>query len=81
MSAVSLAMWEFTDKTLEDHQDIVKVAILAALCREGLLTKEVADEWCATHTVKMEKKTLWRTLTDRWAKGDDGNRLQVVKLV
>ena len=35
---------------------------------EGILDKDIADEYCRTHTVILRKKGFFRTLSDLWNK-------------
>lgn len=61
-----MTVYQHDQSELEDTSDVVKTAVLTALVRDGLLDPEVADDWSARHCVKISKKTIWRTLTDRW---------------
>jgi hypothetical protein len=72
-----------TDASLEDNFDVCKVAIMDALATEGFVTKEAAEEWCATHTVILRKKGVFRTLTEKWklAPVSPSLKLRVVKSV
>ncbi len=61
-------MYEFsmTSEELEETADIAKVLVLSALVKDGLIDKEKADEWAAATTFVHRKKTIFRTLTDKW---------------
>lgn len=61
-------MWTstFTKDTLEDYIDQIKVVIVGGLVRSGILGKDEADEWCENHTVILRKKSLFRTISDKW---------------
>lgn len=61
----------------------MKITILEALVNEGVLETTKADEWCANHTVKLEKKPFWRKLLarDKDKDTDKGYSLVVVKRV
>ena len=69
-----------------DYEDIIestKVAVLTSLVKSKLMDKNIADEWCETHTVIIRKKSLFKTITDKWKKEEslkgDNNYLLVVK--
>ena len=57
-----------TSEDLEAHADTVKVAILQSLANEKIIDPQVAEQWCETHTVISRKKSLFRTLSERWRK-------------
>jgi hypothetical protein len=78
---MNLTSWTFDQQQLEDHQDMVKVAVLQALVAEGIVTEAVAESWSAIHTVKLAEKTLWRTLSDRFKKAEKNTVLVVFKQV
>lgn len=60
--------YTMTNEDLEETADVVKVVILDALVKEGFIGYEEADNWCASHSAKIVKKSIWRTLSDRWRK-------------
>ena len=62
----ALAMFQYTTSDIEDTADVLKAILLKALVGDGLLTTENADDWAATHTLIIRKKSIFRTLTDRW---------------
>jgi len=82
MSTRHIYTYDSTD--LEDLADFVKVQIMRALVSEGYLSKDDADDWCEVHTVVMRKKSIFRTLLDRWKKAeekDNTHHWHVVKMV
>jgi hypothetical protein len=60
--------YTLTREELEDSLDIGKVSILQTLVDEGVVDKDVAEIWGATHTVILRKKGFFRTLSDLWKK-------------
>lgn len=60
--------YTMTNEDLEETADVVKVTVLDALVKEGFIKYEEADTWCASHGVKVIKKNIWRTLSDKWRK-------------
>lgn len=77
MSALSMTTW--TERDIEENADIVKVAVVQALVNEGLIAEDRADEWAATHTIRLCKKSIWRTLSDRWRReGETSDSFYVV---
>lgn len=62
-----MKVYSLTREELQDWLDIAKVAVLTQVVKDGLLTSDVADDWAATHGVILQDKTIWRTLTARWA--------------
>lgn len=60
--------YQNTIEDLERAADTVKICILSALVKEGLLKKEQAEEWCENHTLIMRKRNIFRTLTDKFIK-------------
>ncbi len=63
-----MQIFSMTNEELEDKADIVKQAVLAALVKDGMLKAEAADEWAEKNTVLHRRKSLFRTLTDKWSK-------------
>lgn len=63
-----VTVYSFTLSDLEETGDVIKVAVLRALVSDGLLAEAVADEWAGRHTIKVSKKTIWRTLSTLWEK-------------
>ena len=62
----SLEMFQYTTSDIEDMADVLKAILLKALVSDGLLIAELAEEWAVTHTLIIRKKSIFRTLTDRW---------------
>jgi hypothetical protein len=74
--------WNMTQENMEDTADMVKAIVAEAMVGDGLLPAEVADAWCASHTVIMRKKSIFRTISDLWKKAEEsqkGMMLMVVK--
>lgn len=63
-----MQMFSFTSEDLEDNADVVKVVVLEGLVRDGLIAKDVAEEWAEKTTILHRKKTIFHTLTDKWLK-------------
>jgi len=61
-------MFSITEEGLEDIADNIKVVVLKALVRDGIVDPEVADKWAEKHTVLHRNKSIFRTLTDKWGK-------------
>lgn len=78
-------MFSVTVEDLESNADGVKVAVLAALVDEGLLTEPVADEWCREHTTIVRKQGfLFKTFKKLFSETDiakDTLRVRVVRKV
>lgn len=74
--------YRFMKEELEDYIDDAKVAFLASLVVEGVIDKDVADKWCASHTIVLKSKSIFRTITNLWSKAthyNDGFYFVVVK--
>ena len=72
----------FTREQFEDALDGGKVVVLNALVSEGLIAEDVAEQWASCHTIRIRKKGLWRTLSERWtnaAPSSTGEYYVVVK--
>ena len=63
---MTVTMYAYDRQGLEDFADAIKRVVVGKLVHEGLLDEDVADEWCAHHTVIGRKKTIFRTLCKRW---------------
>lgn len=63
-----MEMYTFTNEQLEDFIDKTKLAFMGALVYEKLIDDEVADKWCASHTLILRKRSFFRTLSDKWFK-------------
>lgn len=68
---------------LEDHMDVTKEVVIGALVSEGVLDKDIAEEWSATHTIILRKKSFFRTLSNKWnkEKKSDNDFLLCVKKI
>lgn len=60
--------YQMTNEDLERNADYVKVVLLDALVKEGVLDKDQAEEWSESHTIVRRKKSIFRTLSDKWKK-------------
>ncbi len=67
----TLAMFQYTTSDIEDNADILKAIILKALVCDGLLDAEEADGWAVAHTLIIRKKSIFRTLSERWKKEEE----------
>jgi len=76
----ALEVYSLTASEIEDIADTVKVGILDALARDRTigLDEKVANDWAATHTVIVRKKTVFRTLTSLWKNTPEANRLYYI---
>jgi len=51
---------------LEDIIDTAKTQIIAALIKKKLLTVTEGEDWCENHTIILKKKSLFKTVSDKW---------------
>jgi len=59
-------IWKHTKEGLEEDFDVVKVSVLKALVRDGLLDGKTADKWCEEHGIVLLKKTIFRSISNLW---------------
>ena len=63
----------------------IKVVTLEALVTEKIIDEKVAEEWCENHTIILRKKSIFKTISNKWrkSKSTEGNRsfMIVVKKV
>ena len=52
----------------EDLVESVKVSVLNSLINQDLIDKDIADEWCENHTIIFKKKSIFKTISDKWLK-------------
>lgn len=69
----------YTDSDLEVLADQIKAVVIDELVVEDFLSKDIADQWCADHTVLFRKKAVFRTITNWWRKEKAQRCLVVVK--
>ncbi len=71
----------FTKEELEVYLDTVKPVIVRNLVENNLIEPEKADKWCEEHTVLLRKKSIFRTLSDKWKKNTEasGEFILIVK--
>lgn len=63
-------VFSMTNEEMEDSADSVKAAILCALVKDGLIEEGVAESWAERTTVLHRKKSIFRTLSDKWRKAE-----------
>lgn len=66
-----LESFAFSKSEFEDQLDVVKAVVVCALVNDGLIDLKTGDDWTASHGLKLERKSLWRTISDRWKKEPD----------
>lgn len=74
--------YSLTKEDLEDWGESFKTAIVSALVSENIIELSVADEWCASHTVILKKKSIFKTISNLFSNAtseDRSYRLLVVK--
>lgn len=55
-----------TTELLEENADIVKLAVVTVLVKEGLLDFDEADKWCSSHGIVVMRKSIFRTISNLW---------------
>ena len=80
---MAIEMYSMDTSRLEDYIDTAKITILTALASEGVMTTEDADVWAESHAVILRKKSIFRTISDKWKnkKADDSHYFIVVKKI
>lgn len=63
----TITTWDLSLEDMNAWHETAKVGVLKALVDEGLLTQDVADVWCKTHTIIVRKKSFFRTISRLWA--------------
>ena len=61
-------VFTYDNEMLETTCDHVKVVLMKSLVEEKLIDKDVAEEWCKTHTIIIRKKGIFRTISKLWNK-------------
>lgn len=74
----SFSAFSLTEKDLENTADIIKTTILANLVKEGLLNFDAANDWCATHTIIVRNKTIFRTISKLWKETAENSGLYYI---
>jgi len=66
----SIEKHSFDRETFEDELDKVKVIVVQALIRDGIIDKDVdvVDTWCANNFVVVKKATIARTLSNLYSR-------------
>jgi len=81
-----MEMYNCTTEKLEEYCDTAKLITVTALFNAGLLNmdEQDADKWCASHTVLLRTKTLFRSIFKKREKQPEDyhpHRFLVVKRV
>lgn len=61
---MKIKTFSYTKDEVEDLSDLVKVSILRALVREGVMKQNDADIWAKTHSVVFKEKRWFSFLTE-----------------
>ena len=64
----------------EGNFDKVKAAVLTALVNENLIDKEVANDWCLSHTIMVTKRNWLGAIHNSKAERDEYH-IKVVKII
>ena len=62
--------YSFYDPEFEKIADNIKISVVKALVKEKLMDYKNTDEWCENHTIIFKKKSIFRTLSDKWSKSE-----------
>jgi hypothetical protein len=68
----------------EENFDKVKAAVLQALVNENIIGKDIATEWCETHTILITKRNWFYTLVDKFVEPipiESSYHIKVVKII
>jgi hypothetical protein len=60
--------WSFDKEQREDEADNIKMIVMSDLVKQGLIDNDVADEYCENTTILLRKKTMFRTISEKWKK-------------
>lgn len=77
----TISTWTMSKSELEDNYDQIKSVVVGALVKEGAIEQDLADEWCAEHTVILSKKSIFRTITDKFSKSEGSKDSYLIKVV
>lgn len=77
----TISTWTLTKSDMEENYDQVKALILRTLVEEGAIEESLADNWCAEHTVILTKKSIFKTITDRFSKAEGSKDSYILKVV
>lgn len=64
-----------TQEDLEINADLCKVTILRELVADGLIDEGIADDWCATRTIILRRKNIFRTISELFKKEKESKGL------
>lgn len=67
----TIKTWTMTQSDLEDTADSIKAVIAEAMVDSGILAADAANKWCASHTLIMRKKNIFKTISDLWEKSEE----------
>jgi len=54
--------------------------VVRGLVKDGFLSYQDGDEWCANNTIKLSEKGFFRTLSDNWRKASTAGYALVVNI-
>lgn len=60
------AIFNTIKEDMEESADIIKTCVIQTLIDENKLTQEEGDNWCKNHTIIMKRKSIFRTLSEKW---------------
>lgn len=60
-----MLVYRYTKDELEDFADKVKASVLKTLSEETIMTQEVADEWCKSHTLVVRDHNRFYSFLDK----------------
>ncbi len=66
---------------LEDAYDTVKILVLEGLIRDNLIDEKKAEKWAQNNTMIIRKKSIFKTLSDRWKNEKTSNNQHTTILV
>ena len=75
---MEMQLYNLTKEQMEDWFDHVKASVLVSLVREGALDEEWADRWAESHTLLLRRKSIFRTITDKWSKEKESDKLFIL---
>lgn len=64
-------LYNYTKGELEEQADFIKTVILGALVNEKFMIFEDAEEWAMNHSIIINRKGFFQTLSDKWIKKED----------
>jgi len=73
-----LEKYQHTKEELESDFDTVKFTTVEALVNSGLIEKDVADEWCKSHTPIVRKNGVFKSFIRKVTNKSDGKESSVL---